>query len=275
MRIISGFLRHLIVSSVMGFVTFATAASAHAASIKDTNLLAVGQGISSPTSTSTVNYSTGYTSENPIGTIYQNGVRLTGEYDTGDVIKAYGAELGYGQGEWGIAVGHRKADCTGCEGVTAASMGIVVAEVGVGLRFSEDISGAGLLFNPNGTHRVGLNGELNKSGGTGSNVTAYGLGYSYVASAFTFTLDASARTFENSTVNDKRIQLTPGLVLRADIFQVSINDRITLNKDKNNALHNDKDHDIWFGLGFGGDSWHLAIYSEYVNDVAVAGSLFF
>ena len=116
--------------------------------------------------------------------------------------------------------------------------------------------------------------ELNTAS-SGNNVTAYGLGYSFVAPQFTFTLDASTRSFENNTISDKRTLLTPGLMLRADIFQLTINDKITLNKDSNNSAQNDKDHDLWFGVGLGSDKWHLAFYSHYVNDFAFAGTLFF
>lgn len=167
---------------------------AFAAESKNTNLLAVGQGISSPTSTSTINYSSGYTNENSIGTIYQNGFRVGGQHDSNDdsKVKAYGAEAGYGQGQWGIAIGHRKPDCDGCKGTTAAGVGVNISGVGVGFRFAEDLSAAALLFNPHGDHRVGVMAELNTAAGSGSNVTAYGLGYSYVASQLTFSIDALA-----------------------------------------------------------------------------------
>lgn len=253
-----------------------TVQSAIAAENKDTNLIAVGQGISSPTATSTINFSSGYTSESPLGTIYQNGFRVTGEYDSNDSNKAYGAEVGYGRGgEWGVAVGHRKSDCTNCDGVTAAAIGINVSDLGVGLRFGKNLSAAAVLINPHGAHRFGVMAELNTSGGSGANVTAYGLGYSYVATQMTFTIDASTNSFENRAIKDNRMQVTPGLMLRADIFQLTINDKITINKDSNNNAQNDKDHDFWFGVGLGSDKAQIALYSHYVNDFAVAGSLFF
>ncbi|MBX9767079.1 MAG: hypothetical protein K2X47_07405 [Bdellovibrionales bacterium] len=246
-----------------------------AADSKSKNILAVGQGVSSPSSTSTVNYSSGYTSESPLGTIYQNQYRLTGEYLATGSAKAYGAEIGYGQGDWGLAAGYQKVDCTNCEGTGAGAVGVNVADIGVGIRFGKNLSAAAILLNPQGSHRFGLVGELNGTGGSGNNVVAYGVGYSYVGEQMTFALDASARAFENSAVNDKRIQVTPGLMLRADKFQFTINDKITLNKDVNNSAQNDKDHDLWFGLGLSGDSWHLAFYSQYVSEFAFAGSLFF
>ena len=259
---------------VLSTVQSATAAGA-ATKVKNTNLIAVGQGISSPTSTSTINFSSGYTSESPLGTIYQGGFRATVEYDSNDNTKAYGAEVGYGQGDWGAAVGHRKSECTNCEGTTAGAVGINVSNFGVGLRFGKDLSGAALLINPHGDHRFGFMAELNNGGGSGSNVTAYGLGYAYVAAQYTFSIDASSRSFENKLIVDNRMQITPGLMMRVDIFQLTINDKITINRDKNNTAQNDSDHAFWFGVGLGSDTAHIALYSHYVNDFALAASLFF
>ncbi len=239
---------------------------------KNANVLAVGQGISSPTSTSTINFSSGYTSENPLGTIYQKGFRLTGEYDSNDNSKNYGAELGYGQGSWGLAAGHRKPDCSGCDGTTAGAVGVDVGGFGLGLRFGKELYAVGVLINPQGENRFGIMAEVNNAG---SDVTAYGLGYSYVGDQITFSVDASARSYEDKTIDDDRIQITPGLMLRADILQLSINDKITLNKDDNNPAHDDRNHDVWFGIGIGGDRGHVALYSHYVNDFALAATLFF
>lgn len=267
--------------TILSMLLTLTAYNAFAVDSKNTNLIAVGQGISSPTTTSTINYSSGYTAESPLGTLYQNGFRITGEYDSKNGTngnrdeKATGAEIGYGQGKWGVAAGYRKSDCDGCKGRTSAAVGVDVSDVGIGFRFGENITGAAVLFNPHGVNRFGIMAELDTTGGSGANVTAYGLGYSYVATQFTFTVDASARSFEDKTVKDNRIQVTPGLMLRADIFQFTINDKITLNKDKDNAAQDDRDHDVWFGAGLGGDKWHIAAYSKYVNDFAVVGSLFF
>ncbi|RYZ71826.1 MAG: hypothetical protein EOP05_11665 [Proteobacteria bacterium] len=249
---------------------------AFAAQVSNANLLAIGQGISSPTSTSTVNYSSGYTAESPIGTIYQNGVRLTGEYDRNDNDDNFGAELGYGKGTWGVAAGYRKPGCDNCDGNVAGALGLAIGDFGVGIRFGEDLYSAAVLINPHGTHRFGIMGELNETAGSASKVTAYGVGYSYVASQFTFTLDASGRSFKDNTVNDDRIVVTPGLGFRVDIVQLTLNDRITLNRDENNAeQREDNEHDFWFGIGLGGERWHVAAYSDYVNELSVVGSLFF
>jgi hypothetical protein len=244
------------------------------ASQRGTNLIAVGQGISSPTMTSTVNFSSGYTAESPIGTIYQNGGRVTGEYDRNSSSDAIGAEVGYGAASWGIAGGYRKPNCNGCDGNGAGALGIDLGPLAVGFRFGKDLYSAAALVNPQGMHRFGLMAELNQST-SNAKVTAYGAGYSYVGQKVTFTIDGSTKTYEDSTVNDKRILVTPGFMFRADSFQFTVNDRITLNRDKSNAAQNGDDNEIWFGGGIGGDKFHLALYSHYFNDFAAAGTFFF
>ena len=239
------------------------------------NLIAIGQGISSPTLTSTINFTSGYTSESPLGTLYQNGARVTGEYDRNDSSDAVGAEIGYGKGTWGIAAGYRKPNCTNCDGSGAGALGVDVGNIGVGIRFGKDLYAAALLFNPQGKHRFGLMGELNQSSNSAQKLSAYGAGYSYVASQVTFTIDASSRQFDDKTIDDKRVLVTPGVMVRADIVQLTLNDKITLNHDKNNAAQTGSDNELWFGIGIGGDRAHLAVYSHYFDDLAIAGSFFF
>lgn len=245
-----------------------------AQSQRSENLIAIGQGVSSPTLTSTVNFTSGYTAESPLGTLYQNGARVTGEYDRNDSSDAVGGEIGYGAATWGIAAGYRKPNCNGCDGTGAADLGLDVSNIGVGIRFAKDLYSVAVLFNPQGMHRFGLMAELNQSA-SNSKVNAYGVGYSYVASQFTATIDASTRTFQNSAIDDKRILITPGLMFRADIVQLTLNDKITLNHDKSNASQTGNDNELWFGVGFGGEKLHIALYSHYFNDFAVAGSIFF
>ena len=241
----------------------------------DANLVAIGQGISSPSSTSTINYSSGYTSENPVGVLYQNNFRLSVQYDQNDdsdAPKGLGAEFGYGTGEWGAAIGHYKRDCTGCEGNTAGALAINLSGVGFGVKIREDIYGLGLLFNTHGNNRVGLMFEVNDTGGDGNKINSYALGYSYVATNFTITVDASKQDYENSTAgNNDLVLLTPGVGLRiTDTVQVSVNDRIVLDDGKN------VDEDLWFGVGLGGGgNWHFAGYSDYVNDLALVLSVYF
>jgi hypothetical protein len=242
------------------------------------NHLAIGQGVSSPTLTSTINFSSGYTDENPVGVIYQDGLRLTGEYDQNGT-KAYGGELGYGKKSWGIAGGYRKRDCNNCEGDAAGAVALSIGDVGFGIRFAEDLYAVGLLFNSHGKHRLGFMAELHDSDGSNNNITSFGAGYSYINNQITLTIDASKRTYESTAIRDDTVLVTPGLMLRADILQVSVNDRITVNNTTNNTAPrtttNDPQHDFWFGIGVGDKNWHIAAYSDYVNEFALAASLFF
>lgn len=258
------------------------ASASQAATSNQANIIAIGQGISSPSLTSTVNYSSGYTNESPVGVIYQNSVRASIQYDTDDDGNTsntgragYGGELGYGTGTAGLAAGYYTRDCTNCEGRWAGSAAVAIADVGVGLRYQKDLYTASLLFNPSGAHRVGLIAEGNNGNGAGNNLKSYGVGYSYVASQWTFTIDASKRDYEDKTVYAERLLVTPGVMVRADFLQISLNDKITL-KDREIGSNEDKTkHEFWFGIGVGNDKIHLAGYSNYVNDVALSLSFFF
>ena len=133
----------------------------------------------------------------------------------------------------------------------------------------EDIYGLVLLLNSHGSHRVGLMTELDETGGDGNKITAYGAGYSYVGQSITLTLDASQRDYENAG-NTDQLLVTPGIGLRVvNTIQLSVNDRILFEDGKK------IDEDLWFGVGGGGESWHLAGYSDYVNDLALIFSVFF
>lgn len=255
--------------------------AAQAATSNQSNLIAIGQGISSPTLTSPVNYSSGYTHESPNGVLYQNSLRLSAQYDndtdgnTSTGRAGYGGELGYGNGSAGLAGGYYTRDCDNCKGRFAGSGAVAISGVGLGLRYEEHLYTAGLLFNTTGNHRFGVVAEFNDGNGEGNDLKSYGAGYSYVANQWTFTIDASKRDYENKTTYGDRILLTPGLMVRADFLQLSLNDKMTLH-DRDTGTTNDKTtHDFWFGVGIGGDSWHLAGYGNYYNDVSASLSFFF
>lgn len=257
------------------------------------NLIAIGQGISSPTLTSTVNFSTGYTHESPVGVVYQNSWRLTGEYDQNNDDNnnnnggsGYGAEFGYGSGTAGIAAGYYTRNCSGCDGRFAGSAAVVVSNVGVGLRYEKDLYTASVLINAHGTHRFGLiaeisgdddNDDTNNNNGIANDLKTYGLGYSYVGNDWTFTIDASKRDYENPNTYEDRIMLSPGVMVRAGFIQLSLTDEIILhNRENSTSSDDDTHHELWFGLGVGeGKDWHFAAYGNYVNDISLAGSLFF
>lgn len=253
------------------FLVFSAAIPAFAAG-EDSNLIAVGQGVSSPTSTSTVNYSNGYNSENPVGVLYQNSTRLSLQYDQNDSgnSKAYGVELGVGKKDWGMALGYYKADCSGCEGRVAADFAGSSGQIGFGIRLSENQYTLGLLFGVTDKHRFGVVLSTDDSGGTGNKINSYGLGYSYVGTDFSFALDASKRQNENSSANNDVILVTPGVSVSTSVFQLSVNDRFTIDNTNKTTTS-----DLWFGIGFGGKSWHFVGYSDYVKDIALVASFYF
>lgn len=236
------------------------------------NLTAIGQGISSPAATSSVNYTDGYTPENPNGVLYQNGGRLSLQYDQNNSGQSnnVGAELGYGSDKWGMALGYRKNNCSGCEGRVAANVALNIDDTGVGLRVQEDAYALGVLFGLTGSNRFGVVLGLDETGGTGNKISTYGLGYSYVAKSFTLTLDASRRNHQDTTQNSNITLVTPGISVRAEPVEISLNDRIVI--DDNNKTTT---HQAWFGLGVNQKSWHLVGYSDYVNDIALVLSFFF
>jgi hypothetical protein len=265
------------------FSSFAASGSSQA------NLIAIGQGISSPSLTSTVNFSTGYTHESPVGVIYQNSWRLSGQYDQDNDDNSngragHGAELGYGSGTAGIAAGYYTRNCDSCEGRFAGSAAVALGRVGLGLRYQDDLYTAAVLLNPNDTHRFGFIAELSGDDdnddtndiGIDNDLKTFGLGYSYVASQWTFTVDVSKRDYQNETKYDSRILLSPGLMVQSDFLQLSVTDEITLNNRENGMSSDDETHhEFWFGVGVGDKAWHFAGYGNYVNDLALSGSWFF
>lgn len=243
------------------------------ASERPAHLLGVGQGISSPSVTSVINFSSGFTSESPIGLIYQDGFRITGQYEKNG-SDTFGGELAYGGRGWGIGAGYRKSDCDNCEGDGVAALGVSIGNaLGLGIRFEEGLYAVGMMLNPTGQHRLGLMTELNDPEGEENNISSFGVGYSYMTPQVTLTVDASKRDYENELINDDVILLSPGISIRADVLQVSVNYRMYLNEG--DISSNAFDDGAWFGVGFGDRTYHIAVYSDYVSDLALNGSWFF
>lgn len=259
----------------LSLLTFA-ACGAMAEEGRNPNLIAIGQGISSPSSTSTVNFSSAYTHESPLGVLYQNGFRVSLQYDR-NVNTATGLEAGYGSADWGAAIGYRNTSCGDCEVTPALSLAYnVTVDVGIGIRYAQNLYAGAVIVNPRGENRFAFMAEFDDTSKNNQTVSGFGAGYSYVTAAYTLTLDASVRDQQNNTASDDQILITPGIMVRADIFQLSVNDKISLKKDgANGVAKDDKYHTLWFGIGVGGESWHSALYSNYVNDLALVGSWFF
>ena len=235
-----------------------------------TQSLAISQGVSSPTTTSTINFSNGFTSENPVGVAYQTNFRLTAQAASGNGSDSFGAELGIGTGKYGFALGYYDNNCTDCS-VSGALAG-VFGGVGVGLRFEEDISTVGLIFGANDTNRIGLVVGIFDPTGNDNNITSLGLGYSYVGGEVTFSIDASKRIFEDKAITDDTSLVTPGVAVAINRISISLSYDILVNEPAGTTTTND----LWVGVGVdGGSDWNMAFYSDYVSDFAFAGSLYF
>jgi hypothetical protein len=249
-------------------------------SFASNHMIPVGQGISSPTITSTVNYSNGFTQENPAGVAYQNSIRLSGHFDFGDHdddsstddIDGFGGEFGVGNGQYGFALGYYERDCDTCEEEVAGALGAFFGGFGIGLRFEEELYSAGIFLNPTGQHRLGAVVDLNDPDGEDNNITSYGVGYAFVHQGFTFSLDASKRDYETPTTNEDMIMVSPGLMVRIDKFALSVTHDSYIEEDEGAEVEDN----TWWGFGYGSDQdWSIGFYHDYVNEWTVVGSLYF
>ena len=249
------------------------------------NILAVGQGISSPSMTSTVNFTSGWSYENPVGAVYQNRTRVSGQFATtaSDSTTAttssstYGGEFGMGTKSFGFALGYSQSDCTNCESSFGGAVAGIFNTFALGAGYHENVTSVGVIFSPMGNHRIGLTADINEGVTT---TQVLGAGYSYVGQNFRLALDVSKRFFDSVLLDDDPILITPGLVL-----QVSKALAITLSYDKTinestttttTTTTTTSSGSLWYGIGFtGGENWHIAAYGEYVGDWSLTASYFF
>lgn len=249
----------------------AISVSVNAKSSGKENLIAIGQGVSYPTLTSNVWLSNGLTHENSVGAMYQNGMKITAEYvdldPSGSIVAG---EIGFGKGDIGAAIGAAKNDCSGCETQVGATVGFGFSSVGLGVGYHDEAVSVGFILNPSDTHRFGVTAD--SSSKDTNKYSAFGAGYSFVGSEFTFTVDASKRNTDGASESaNKIIYLTPGVMFKGNSFQVSVNYDMDLNDD--NDTH---DSEFWLGVGFAPtNNLNLAIYSKYVGEWSVAASFFF
>lgn len=267
----------------MGLIFFAVifVRSEAIADSKRRQRLAVSQGISSPTVTSPVNFSHGFTYTNAAAASQLNDISLSLEADTSEEEDSsrnrsddtgYGAELGVGTGNAGIALGYYTRDCEDCDGRFGGIAGVGGDTVAVGVGFrEEDNYSAGFLFNPKGRHRFGLAADMFNSDLDDADVRSYGAGYSYVGNSFVFAVDASKKDFDGPTNSrEDVIMITPGLEVHSDWLALSVSYDNYLSDD--NDIYDD---DIWFGVGIQGKDWNLAIYHDYVNEWSTALTFWF
>ncbi len=241
------------------------------------NLIAVGQGIVSPSLTNNLIISNGYTSENPTGLAYLNGIRLTGELDVADSSSSsndgYGAEFGFGNGTMGLAIGYYQADCNTCDEDIYAGFGVLLGDaVGFGLSADKELYSTGVIINPTGRFRLGLTAMLYDPDGDNNNVTSFGAGVAYYGEAWNFTVDASKYEAENSLLKVDTVRVTPGLAMHVDAIYLSVN----LDTYVNEPTGVETDNDLWVGLGYGhGDPFNITLYSDYYNEWTLTASMFF
>jgi hypothetical protein len=176
--------------------------------------VAVSQGISSPAITSPVNFSHGYLFTNPAVAAEFANPYISLEGSTGDSSDTYGGELGLGNGSAGLAAGYIKNKC--CDGQFGVIGGIGSNGLSGGVGFHEhNTYSVGMIFQPKGTHRIGLAADFQGSGGDS---TSFGAGYSYHANSLIFALDASRR----SNHGNSSVLVTPGLELSSNMVSLSV-----------------------------------------------------
>ncbi|MCB0356968.1 MAG: hypothetical protein KDD40_08180 [Bdellovibrionales bacterium] len=243
------------------------------------NLIAVGQGIVSPSVTTNLIISNGFTSENPTGIAYQNGFRISGEFDTANNNNnmtnndGMGAELGVGNGDMGLAFGYYKEDCTDCEGDVYGGFGILLGDfLGFGVSGQEELYNAGVIFNPKGSMRFGVTASLFNLDGDNNNITTFGAGVAYYGQAWSFSVDASKRAYENDTIKDDTIKITPGLKMNIEKIHFSFN----IDTYNNEPEGTNTDSNAWFGLGYGhGEPFNITLYHDYTKEWTFVLSMFF
>jgi len=224
------------------------------------NQVAVGQGISSPAITNTTLFSKGFTLENPVAASYQSGYRASATLDGSDTT-SFGLDFGVGDTTYGFAIGAYSNSCDGCDAYVRGTLSAIWGSFGLGFGVQEDLYTIGMLFNPNGLHRVGFVAEIDQPNGINNDRSAIGLGYSYVLPQFTFSLDLSKQSLENNTLSDDAMMMTPGIVVRVDMFSIALNYDFYFSDTGNNYADQ-----VWVGVSAKYFSnWEFTFYGEYVD----------
>lgn len=276
-------------SIILVAATFALTLSAQARGNRSFgNTLVLGQGISSPSLTSQVNFKDGFGSENAAGASLYVTPQVNLMYNQGDNsgIKTsnYGAELAFGNGKLGLAAGYMKytAETAGVkteDDNTAGRIGMNFGKMALGIGYlDKNRYSAGLLINPVGMHKFGVIYETYKDDDVTINTdeSVIGAGYTYDARTWAFTLDASKKTDNKltgtSTANNDIIKLTPAFLISNNWLVATVGYDMYLS-DKNDIY---KDVEKFMaGLGFKGDVGQLALYHKYSNDIAAVGTIWF
>lgn len=263
-------------SLILAAATLVAGTQSWARSAKtEVNTVLVGQGISSPTVNTPVNFSNGYTHQNSAVAASVTGVEITPEYQTtkdaaDNTVNQYGGELGFGNGKMGLVAGYYKQDCTGCDGYFGGIAGINFSKVGIGIGYHEkETYTGGFLFNPMGQHRIGVTVDIqNKDAAGNSNkTTAYGLGYSFDAKNWLFAIDASKHDGDAYNSDQKEIiKVTPGFQFRLHWLTAAVSYDTYINNKSNPITGSNYERDqLWGGLGVGNDRIQFAVYNKYMG----------
>lgn len=234
------------------------------------NSLAISQGISSPSQNHPTLFSNGFTFENPVASSYQNGYHLTTVID-GSENSSFGAEVGVGDTQYGVALGAYSNGCDSCEAYARGTLSAIWGAFALGFGVQQDLYTMGMLFNPNGLHRIGVVAEFENSSRLLDKRSAFGLGYSYVMPQFTFSIDMSKRQVEDPTLSDDPLLVTPGMAVRVDIFAVSLSYDVFIN-DVGDRFS----EQLWVGISAKPYSnLEITFYGEYVKKWTLMGTLYF
>ena len=257
-------MRSLIFSSVIGLLVFSQTTNARSSGNEGT--LAVSQGISVPSTSTLLNFRSGYTHQNAAGIGSLSGAQLSLEYadggDSGNNLT--GAELALGNGTVGLALGFAQNSCDGCDSQSSAAAGYSASSWSMGIGFHNDAAKTvGFIFGGDSGHRLGLVGDLNDNDSTNT-IQSYGVGYAYISSNFIFSVDASQRKDESTTTNDEVTLITPGLLIKASSIQLSVSYDM-YQSDTDNTF----DDEVWVGLGFSQGNWDFNLYNDFIGEFAL------
>lgn len=247
-------------------IFFSVSISGWARGGQEKQRLAVSQGISAPTTSSAINWKSGFVYSNAGVAASYDGALIALEYDTNEDTddSGTGAELGVGTGTVGLGLGYYKRSCDGCEEQLGILAGYSGGSWTVGLgSHDEDTQSLGLLFDL-GSGRLGLAVDQTDNGSSSANVTSYGIGYSYIGSGFILALDVSKSEDGSSTTNNDVILVTPGILVDVSQISLSVSFDSYMNDDSNT-----RDDEAWVGLGYNDSNWNLNVYKDFIGDWAV------
>lgn len=251
------------------FLILSVTSMTHAQDASGENVLAISQGVSSPSMNHSTLFSNGFTMDNPMAGAYQSGYHLTGALDGTDST-SFGAEFGVGDGQYGLGLGLYSNSCEECSAFARATLGAIWGGFAMGLGVQEDLYTFGAMFSPQGTHRIGIVMEHEDRDGVGNLRNAYALGYAYIISQFSFSLDVSTQRFESPLRDDDPVLVSPGIGIRVDTFSISVSYDMYMMNDQ--QTYQDK---VWLGLGTKLGSWNFVFYGEHTDRWTLLGTYSF